>query len=129
MRKYWTILFAAMLIASAPAQAQESKEAGGSPYANLEVLTVNLQGLTQILQVNMVLKIARPEIAEAIKGWNPVIRHELILLFSSQKGEELATIEGKKKVMASIKTAINKILKLDSKEGVTDVLFGSFVIQ
>ena len=58
-----------------------------------------------------------------------MIRHELILLLSSQKGEELATLEGKKKVMAAIKAAINKILKLDDKTGVTDVLFETFVIQ
>jgi len=129
MRKYWIILTAALLIFSASAHANESKEGGPSPYAKLEKLTVNLQGLTQYLQVDMVLKVAKPEIAEAIKGWNPVIRHELILLLSSQKGEELATIEGKKKVMAAIKTAINKVLKVDAKEGVTDVLFESFVIQ
>lgn len=129
MRKYWIILTAALLIFSASAHANESKEGGPSPYAKLETLTVNLQGLTQYLQVNMVLKVAKPEIAEAIKGWNPVIRHELILLLSSQKGEELATIEGKKKVMAAIKTAVNKVLKVDAKEGVTDVLFESFVIQ
>jgi flagellar FliL protein len=31
--------------------------------------------------------------------------------------------------MAIAKAAINKTLKLDDKEGVTDVLFESFVIQ
>ena len=130
MRKFLTILATALLLMSTTAQANSGGGGGGpSPYAKLETLTVNLQGLTQYLQVNMVLKVAKPEISEAIKGWNPVIRHELILLLSSQKGEELATIEGKKKVMAAIKTAINKVLKVDAKEGVTDVLFESFVIQ
>ncbi|MDD5403998.1 MAG: flagellar basal body-associated FliL family protein [Sulfuricella sp.] len=129
MRKYWTILIAVLLILGAPAHANEAKEAGASPYARLETLTVNLEGLTQYLQVNLALKVAKPEIGEAIKEWNPVIRHELILLLSSQKGEELATLEGKKKVMAAIKAAVNKILKLDDKTGVTDVLFETFVIQ
>lgn len=129
MRKYWTILTAALLILSASAQAEEAKEGGSSPYAKLETLTVNLEGLTQYLQVNITLKVAKPEISEAIKGWNPAIRHELILLLSNQKGEELATQAGKKKVMAAIKAAINKILKLDDKTGVTDVLFETFVIQ
>lgn len=129
MRKYWTVLTAALLLFSATAQANESKEGGPSPYVKLETITVNLQGLTQYLQVGMALKFAKPEIAESIKGWNPVIRHELILLLSSQNGEALATIEGKKKVMAIAKATINKTLKLDDKEGVTDVLFESFVIQ
>ncbi|MEN6585555.1 MAG: flagellar basal body-associated FliL family protein [Sulfuricella sp.] len=129
MHKYWAILVAALLIFSASAQASESKEAGPSPYARMETLTVNLEGLTQYLQVNMVLKVAKPEVSESIKNWDPVIRHELILLLSSQKGEELATLEGKKKVMAAIKAAVNKILKLDDKTGVSDVLFETFVIQ
>lgn len=129
MRQHWTILTAALLIFTASAQASESKEGGPSPYANLETFTVNLQDLTHYLQVNLALKIAKPEIAELIKSWNPVIRHELILLLSSQNSEELATTEGKKKAMAAIKIAINKVLKLDDKVGVTDVLFESFVIQ
>jgi len=129
MHKFLTIFTAALLIFSAPAQASSSKEGGASAYAKLETLTVNLQGLTQYLQVNIALKLGKPEIAGSIKEWNPVIRHELILLLSSQKGEELATLEGKKKAMEAAKTAINKILKLDDHEGVRDVLFESFIIQ
>lgn len=129
MRKLLAILATTLLI-STTVQANSGGGGGGpSPYAKLETLTVNLQGLTQYLQVNMVLKVAKPEIAESIKGWNPVIRHELILLLSSQTGEELATLAGKQKVMALIKAAVNKVLKLDAKDGVTDVLFESFVIQ
>jgi flagellar FliL protein len=129
MRNFWAILAVALLIFSASASASESKESGQSPYAKLESFTVNLQGLTHYLQVSIALKVAKTEVGEAIKGWNPVIRHELILLLSNQSSEELATIEGKRKVMAAIKAAINKILKLDDKEGVSDVLFESFVIQ
>ena len=129
MRKYLTILAAALLIFSTSAQANSSKEGGASAYAKLETLTVNLHGLTQYLQVNMTLKLAKPEISESIKEWNPAIRHELILLLSSQKGAELATFEGKKKVMEAAKIAINKILKLDDHGGVTDILFESFIIQ
>ena len=130
MHKLLAIIATALLLMSTTAQANSGGGGGGpSPYAKLETLTVNLQGLTQYLQVNMVLKVAKPEIAESIKGWNPVIRHELILLLSSQTGEELATLAGKQKVMGLIKAAVNNVLKLDAKDGVTDVLFESFVIQ
>ncbi len=129
MRFIWAPLLAILLFFSASAQASGGGGGGPSPYAKLETFTVNLQGLTQYLQVDMSLKLADPKVADAIKGWNPVIRHELILLLSSQNGEELATLAGKKKVTGLIRTAINKVLKLDAKEGVTDVLFESFVIQ
>lgn len=131
MRKLLAILATALFLISTTVQASSGggKEGGASPYARLETFTVNLKGLTQYLQVNMSLKVADPKLAESIKAWSPVIRHELILLLSSQSGEELATLAGKQKVMAAIKTAINKVLKLDDKDGVTDVLFESFVIQ
>lgn len=129
MQKFWSLFAAALLLFSTAAHASESKEGGASPYAKLETFTVNLKDLTQYLQVNMALKLADPKIAESIKGWSPIIRHELILLLSSQSGEELATLAGKQKVMEAIKNAINKVLKLDAKDGVTDVLFESFVIQ
>lgn len=126
MRFLWTILFSAILLVSSPVHASEG---GDSPYAKLETLTVNLQGLAQYLQVDMSLKVANPKVTESIKGWNPVIRHELILLLGSQSAEELATLAGKKKLAGQIRSTINKLLKLDAKDGVTDVLFESFVIQ
>ncbi|MBZ0106566.1 MAG: flagellar basal body-associated FliL family protein [Sulfuricella denitrificans] len=129
MRFFRASLLAALLLFSSFAQASGGGGGGPSPYAKLETITVNLQGLTQYLQVDMSLKLADPKLAESIKGWNPVIRHELILLLSSQRGDELATLAGKKKVTGLIKSAVNKVLKLDAKEGVTDVLFESFVIQ
>ena len=131
MRFIWAFLLSALFLFSASAQASGggSKEGGASPYAKLETFTVNLQGLTQYLQVDISLKLADPKIAESIKGWNPVIRHELILVLSSQNGDELGTLAGKKKMMGQIRESINKVLKLDAKEGVTDVLFESFVIQ
>ena len=131
MRKFWVFLATAAFLISTTVQAQSGggDGSGPSPYAKLETITVNLQDLTQYLQVNVALKIANPKIAESIKGWNPIIRHELILLLSAQTGEELATLAGKQKVMGLIKAAINKVLKLDAKDGVTDVLFESFVIQ
>ncbi|MDP2963423.1 MAG: flagellar basal body-associated FliL family protein [Sulfurimicrobium sp.] len=129
MRYILASLLAALILFSASAQASGGSGGGASPYAKLETFTVNLQGLTQYLQLDISLKVADPKIAESIKGWNPVIRHELILVLSSQNGEELATLAGKKKLSGQIKAAINKVLKLDAKEGVTDVLFESFVIQ
>lgn len=130
MRFIRASLLAFILLSSAPAQASGGGGNGGpSPYARLETFTVNLYGLTQYLQVDISLKLADPKIADSIKGWNPAIRHELILLLSSQKSEELGTLAGKQKVMGQIKTSVNKVLKLNDKEGVTDVLFESFVIQ
>ncbi|MDP2829020.1 MAG: flagellar basal body-associated FliL family protein [Sulfuricellaceae bacterium] len=130
MRKFLVTLATLILLSSAVAHGQ-SKESGGgaSPYAKMEPLIVNLSGLTNYLQVEISFKVADPKVADEIKLWKPAIRHELLLLLGSYKPDEIATLAGKQKVMKSIRTAVNKILKKDEKTGVTDVLFESFVIQ
>lgn len=131
MRRFLATLATLLLLSSTVAYASGggSKEAGASPYARMEPLIVNLSGLTNYLQVEISFKVADPKVADEIKLWKPAIRHELLLLLSSYKPEEISTLAGKQKTMKSIRTAVNKTLKKDEKTGVTDVLFESFVIQ
>lgn len=129
MKEFWKTLIVLLLLVLAPAHAEESKESGGGQYAKLETFTVNLEGLRQYLQVDMSLKVADPKVIEAIKEWSPVIRHESILLLSSQKAEDISTLAGKHTLMLALRGTVNKVLKRDEKDGVTDVLFVSFVIQ
>ena len=53
----------------------------------------------------------------------------MILLLSSKDANQLGSIEGKQKLVQESKVAINQALELPDKEGVTDVLFNSFIIQ
>lgn len=130
MRNYLFIGLAVLLAASLSAHANGAKESSGqASYAKLDPIVVNLQDLSQYVQVGLALKVAKPETIELVKIWNPVIRHELILIFSNQTGEELSTLAGKQKIRSVAKTTINKLLMLDATEGVTDVLFESFVVQ
>lgn len=59
----------------------------------------------------------------------PMIQHEMILLLSNSEADQIATAEGKHKLKESTKKAINKVIGLTEKDGVTDVLFESFIIQ
>lgn len=131
MRKIFTLLATLLLLSSTVAYASGggSKEGGPSPYAKMEPLIVNLSGLTNYLQVEISFKVADPKVADEVKLWKPAIRHELLLLLSNYKPEEISTLAGKQKAMKSIRKSVNAILKKDEKTGVTDVLFESFVIQ
>jgi len=131
MRRFLVTLATLLLLTSPAAYSSGggSKEGGASPYAKMEPLIVNLSGLTNYLQVEISFKVADPKVADEIKLWRPAIRHELLLLLSGYKPEEIATLAGKQKAMKSIRTAVNKILKKDEKTGVTSVLFESIVIQ
>jgi flagellar FliL protein len=108
-----------------------SKEGGGNNLiAKVDVITVNLVGSTpKFIQVEMVLKLAKPEVGEKVKALMPVIRNNMILLLTTKEAKQLEPIEGKQKLVQESKQAINQALELDEKEGVTDVLFTSFIIQ
>ena len=122
------LLFTFLQVAPALANSKESP-GGASAYIKLEPFTVNLQGLSQYLQVGITLKGATPETGEAIAAYMPVIRHTLILLLSSKDAAQLSTLEGKTSLGEEAKKAINKAIGMTEKQGVSGILFESFIIQ
>lgn len=116
------------LLLTSGAHASESGKEGGL-FARLEPFTVNLRGLSQYLQVAITLKLAKPEVEEVVKTNMPIIRHEIIILLSSQTASQISSPEGMEKLMAGTKQAVNKVIKSSEKEGVTNALFESFIIQ
>lgn len=109
--------------------AQSGGGEGGGSYEKLEPFTVNLAGLHQVIQVGITLKLASPEASPKVALYRPAIRHAVIVLLSSKTAEELETAEGKKKLITEIKTAVNKAVELSAKDGVSEVLLESIIIQ
>jgi flagellar FliL protein len=106
------------------------KEGGNNLIAKVDTITVNLVAPTpKFIAVEMVLKLAKPEVGEKVKAYMPVIRNNMILLLTTKEPKQLEPIEGKQKLVQEAKQTINQALELDEKEGVTDVLFTSFIIQ
>jgi len=125
-----TALVAALaLLLTGPALASEGGKGGAAGYAKLDVFAVNTAGLDHYLQVAITLKTAGDKADEFVKSYMPMIRHELILLLSSQAATDLATPDGKLKLMEAAKARVNKVIGLDEERGVKGVLFESFVIQ
>jgi flagellar FliL protein len=88
-------------------------------------------GNTRFLQITVEAMSRDPKVVEAVKASEPVIRNDLVLLFSSQKYDELMSAEGKeglrKKALESIRKAIaDEGARPETLEG---VYFTSFVIQ
>ncbi len=119
-----------VLLLGAPAGWANEKAGGGAGgYTKIEPFTVNLVGGAQYLQVSISIKGATPEFGVTVAERMPFVRHELILLLSSQHSEEITTVEGKKLLLEHLKEAINKAIKLSGHEGVTEVLFETFIVQ
>jgi len=93
----------------------------------------NFEGDQQVrfLQVTAQIMTHDPKTVEALKAADPIIRNDLLLLFSNQKATELATNDGKEKLRAAALAAVRKVLaQNDGKpEKVDAVLFTTFVMQ
>ena len=93
----------------------------------------NFEGDQQVrfLQVTAQIMTHDPKTVEALKAADPIIRNDLLLLFSNQKATDLATNEGKERLRAAALAAVRKVMaENDGKpEKVDAVLFTTFVMQ
>jgi flagellar FliL protein len=120
--------------AEAPEKAAHAKPGPAAPpvFAQMDPFTVNLQadGGEQFLQTAFTLKVGSQADVDAIKLYLPQVRSRVLLLLSSKRGADIATVEGKKKLADEI---IEQMTQPFSKGAqpleVTDVYFTSFVIQ
>ena len=132
-------LFALGMLGSEPAEAaaedpasavEEKKEA---VYVSIQPpFTVNFSGNSQarFLQVGVDVMTRDPAVEEELKRHMPVIRNNLVLLFSSKTSSELVTAEGKQALQNEALSSIQKVLEDETgNKGVEAVYFTSFVMQ
>ncbi|RMD79278.1 MAG: flagellar basal body protein FliL [Gammaproteobacteria bacterium] len=101
-------------------------------YAFDPPFVVNFQKPTgaRYLQVAVEVLTHDPKVVEAIKQHTPLLRNNLLMLFSAQTYEGLSTLEGKQKLREATLAEIQKVLQEKIGEpGVEDVYFTSFVMQ
>ncbi|HTC54699.1 MAG TPA: flagellar basal body-associated FliL family protein [Steroidobacteraceae bacterium] len=116
------------------AAAAPAPPAGPPLYVALDPPFVsNFEGDQQVrfLQVTAQIMTHDPKTVEALKAADPIIRNDLLMLFSNQKAADLATNDGKEKLRAAALAAVRKVLaQNDGKpEKVDAVLFTTFVMQ
>lgn len=118
---------------AAGAKHEEAKEEAKAPvFVPLETFTVNLQADPdeQYLQVDMTLQVSEEKDTEIIKLHMPELRNRILLLLSSKKSSEVASMEGKQMLSDEIIKQV-KLPFAGSKntQKLTGVFFTSFVIQ
>jgi flagellar FliL protein len=118
-----------LVAVSANASEGGGGEGGGGAYTKLEPFTVNLVGLTQVIQLVVTLKMAKPEAGEKVKLYMPVIRHGMILLLSSKSADQVSSAVGKQQLIKETVATVNRAIESNAKEGVADALFESIIIQ
>jgi flagellar FliL protein len=118
--------------AAETAKAEKAAPKKVPTFVALEPFTVNLQDEdgAHYLQVAVVLSATDAAAVDAIKVHMPVIRNGVLLLLSSKRSDELATLPGKQKLAAEIVAEARRPLAAaGAPEGVESVYFSSFVIQ
>ena len=94
------------------------------------VVNYNFKGRQRYMQVTMTLQARNPEDLKALKVHMPVIRNNLVMLFSGQVFDDLATPVGqeilRQKATASVQDVAQKEL---GKVVIDQVLFTNFVLQ
>ncbi len=116
------------------AGARGSGSSKGAPiYFALEPpFTVNLadEGVTRYLQVEVQVMARKQDAIDAVTLHMPVIRNQLLLLFSQNKVEELRSREAREALQKKALEEVRKILKAETgKPGIEALYFTSFVTQ
>ena len=122
---------------SASANAGDGKEAGkpkAAPiyYAFDPAFVVNFQDNSAIrfLQVTIEVMSRDPLSIEAVKTHMPVVRNNLVLLFSNQSPENITSREGKEKIRSDALKEIQKVMtEQTGSPSIEAVYFTGFVMQ
>jgi flagellar FliL protein len=101
-------------------------------FLPLETFTVNLQGdaAEKYLQVGLTLKMDDQSHIDLLKLHMPEVRSRLLTLLSSKKSGDILSPDGKKRLSDEILEQVRQPFTASgSPQGVSAVLFTSFVVQ
>jgi flagellar FliL protein len=95
------------------------------------VVNFEARGMTRFLQVTVQVMTRDPATAEMIKSHDPVIRNDMLMLFSNQSYETISTREGKEKLRSEALEVVSKVIASEGGKGkyVEQLYFTSFVMQ
>lgn len=88
------------------------------------------EGRARFLQITVEVMTRDPKVPEHVEQHLPVIRNNLMLLFSSQTYDSVSTLDGKETLREEALAVIQQILEEETGDpGVEAVYFTSFVMQ
>ena len=135
---------------SAAAVAEDARSKTPPKFIDLGQFTANLvrEEEDRYLQIAISLKVTKPELEDKIKETKPEILHRVNMLLQSKSPSELSTIDGKERLAQQIMAQVEYVMGLrrtaptisaepdpapiepaTGKNGISDVLFTSFIIQ
>ena len=137
--KAWIMLLLALSLPMA-ALAEEAKEAkeGEAPkvnYISLNPPFVGNYGLDgtpklKVFKADVALRVTGEEATKAVKANEPLIRNQLVALFSQQTSDAMASVEGKEKLRQEALKQTQQVMNDETgRPVVEDLLFNNLIIQ
>lgn len=114
--------------------AKAEKLKGPAIYVEFDppfVVNFEARGMTRFLQITVQVMTRDPATAEMIKSHDPVIRNDMLMLFSNQTYETISTREGKEKLRSEALDVVSKVIASEGGKAnyVEQLYFTSFVMQ
>ncbi len=120
-------------VESADKAADVSAETHEPLYQPLNTFTVSLKPTAtesdRVLFIGLSLRLVDQKSQQILEKYLPEYRSRIFIMLSQLTYEELATNEGKQKLIASLKDEVSKPLATNQSVKVTDVLFNEFILR
>ena len=133
--KAWILMVLALMLPVA-AMAEEAKE--GQPkvaYITLSPPFVGNYALDggpklRVYKADVALRVNSDEAAKVVRHHEPLIRNQLVQLFSQQTDETLGSMDAKEKLRQEALKQVQQVLEQEEgKPYVEDLLFNNLIIQ
>jgi flagellar FliL protein len=133
--KAWILMVLALLLPAA-AMAEEAKE--GVPkvaYISLSPPFVGNYALDggprlRVYKADVALRVTGDEAAKAVKHHEPLIRNQLVALFTQQTVDNMSNVEAKEHLRQEALKQVQQVLEAEEgKPIVEDLLFNNLIVQ
>ncbi len=133
--KYLISMFFCLALAG-PALAEEPAEDAAATQTLYYALTPAMVGnygsgeRLKYYKADVALRISSKEVEDRVKHHEPLIRHQLVMLFSQQTDETLSGPEVKEQLRQEALRQVREVLEQEEgKPLVDDLLFNNLIIQ
>ncbi|MEG5265120.1 flagellar basal body-associated protein FliL [Pseudomonas sp. JDS28PS106] len=134
--KAWILMLLALSL-PALAQAEEAKEEGPPKvaYVSLTPPFVGNYALDggpklRVYKADIALRVTGAEAEAAVKRNDPLIRNQLVALFTQQTVDTMSTAEAKEKLRQEALKQVQQVMNTEEgKPVVEDLLFNNFIVQ
>ncbi|MHC6223340.1 flagellar basal body-associated protein FliL [Pseudomonas sp. X10] len=134
--KAWVLMVLALILPVAAVAAEEAKE--GEPkvsYISLNPPFVGNYALDggprlRVYKADVALRVSSDAAAAVVKHHEPLIRNQLVALFTQQGVENMSNVEAKEALRQEALKQVQQVL--ESEEGrplVDDLLFNNLIVQ